>query len=810
MLAVKNYPTFQASFFTKHACTEKRLRSPDMKNILLLLFCFLTSVLSVRAQVYQQPQLLWIDTASAQPKDSYVAFRQTFNMDEDTEAQLRLCGAGWYTVWVNGVFVTEGPDRFSVKKPEYTSDAVRLKKGKNCIAIQVHNEGVTTRLLKNMNPFLFCKLIADGKEVNGSWKCLLLDAYTPAVGRINPQLAWVEWCDTRKLPLNWQQTGFDDNSWKNPVAVDRSIHQLWPVDLASVKQVKLKPQVIASGTLIENYGYERDNISARFYLRSLHDSTLPPQGVWRRYDLGRVRLGRPWFVLKLPRGAVVEFAASEYLQEARVLPWINLSDGDSHNMDHYVARGGEQEFFPLTPKGGRFLEVHVLAPPSSVQFISEQFLERTYHDKVQGSFKTDDSLLNRIWATGIETYRACTEDAVIDNPTRERGQWTGDVTTVGMMIANAGFTDLRLIKRGLIQSALCAREDGMVAGLCPGGEAYLSSYAMQWLSGCMNYYRLTGDRDLLDTLYPFALRNLESFEKFRTPEGISNKAGWAFIDWGYITKDQNADLALNLHYALALRDWLSWCDVLGRKTGRQKAALLYQQARETLLQRINAVRTDAGYDFKRLGYHSVVLSAMLQLFDEKSRQDWTSFLKTHILNCFPNNPSAPRLSDPGANNEQIITPYFSFYAFPLLIENGQMDFVLDQYKKCWGWALQDGRTTWLEVFDPRWSHSHQWSGSPTWQLTKYVLGLSPVFDQRKMLYELSFVDTRLPFARGRIPINGTDETMEVNWERKGNEILYTVHAPVPVWLKTKLSGKETIRKISGTYRFTFRAGKTTL
>ena len=57
-----------------------------------------------------------------------------------------------------------------------------------------------------------------------------------------------------------------------------------------------------------------------------------------------------------------------------------------------------------------------------------------------------------------------------------------------------------------------------------------------------------------------------------------------------------------------------------------------------------------------------------------------------------------------------------------------MDFVLDQYRKCWGWILSEGRTTLLEVFDTRWSHCHQWSACPTWQLSRYGLGLHPRFD----------------------------------------------------------------------------------
>jgi len=775
------------------------------KAVSFFIVCLLLGSLVSTAQADSYPVLLWTDTASQQQKDTYVAFRGSFNLTEDQQAEIRLTGASWYVVWVNGRYVTEGPDRYLPAHPEHTTDAIALKKGKNVIAVQVHYEGVTTRLLKNILPFLYCKIVAK-HELKPDWKCQKLEAYKSGVARINPQLAWVEWCDTRALPAHWQQTDFDDSGWETPVPVNRNINAIAPVAIGSVKQLEIKPQLIASGNLVETYGYERDNISARFFLRDLQPSSLPPQGIWRRYDLGRVRLGRPKFVLDLPAGTVVEFGYSEYLEQARVLPWITLSGGDSHNMDHYIARGGRQEFFPLTPKGGRYVEVHILAPKQGVQFIEEAFLERTYHDAPIGTFTCSDTALNNIWNVGIETYRACTEDAVIDNPTRERGQWTGDVTTVGMMIASAGFTDLRLIKRGLVQSALSARNDGMVAGLCPGGDEYLSSYALQWISGCINYYNLTGDRALLQYLYPYAVKDLQAFEKFKIAGGISKKAGWAFIDWGYVTDTGSTDGALNMHYALALQDWLKWCALLGHQEEIQKYTAVLNEMTALLRQSLTSARVGNAFDFDKIGYHKTVLAARIGFFKAGEMKDVIAYLKKHILNCFPNNPDTPRLSDPQSNNAQIITPYFAFYSFPLLVENGEIEFVLEQYKKSWGWALQDNRTTWLEVFDPRWSHCHQWSGSPTWQLSKYILGLSAAYNQGKNTYELSFVKNSLAFAKGRIPVQGTDQFIEVSWQKKNGNILYSITSQVPVWIKLNkaLTGRENLVKVNGRYQLIFK------
>ena len=53
----------------------------------------------------------------------------------------------------------------------------------------------------------------------------------------------------------------------------------------------------------------------------------------------------------------------------------------------------------------------------------------------------------------------------------------------------------------------------------------------------------------------------------------------------------------------------------------------------------------------------------------------------------------------------------------------------------WGWALTQANT-WVEVFDSRWEKVHSWGGCPTWQLSKWALGLTPRSDVGKRHYEL--------------------------------------------------------------------------
>lgn len=693
-------------------------------------------------------RVLWTSQVRDSEKDAHVAFRASFTLAAPAEVELRLLGASWFVAWVDGKYLAEGPSRFPLSHPQYQSHRVRLTAGKHVLAIQVHHFGVPTRLLENPAPFVFAEAWVGGTVLPLSWKCSRIGGYWQSGKRVNAQLGWLEWCDTRQVP-DWQALAYDDTPWAAPTPVERTLGPLEPLSTANVKALSPALKLVAKGSLIEAFGYEADNPQARFFLRELAPQGLPPQGVWRRYDLGRVRLARPRFVIEAPEGSVVEFAQAESLTQGRVSPWITLSASDSCNLSHFVLRGGPQEVFPLQPLGGRYLEVHVLAPPEKVRFVQEAVLERTYYGEPEGSLKTGDRLLDKIWQVGVATHRACAEDALTDNPTRERGQWAGDVVSVGMPVASVAFSDLGLFRRGLTQCAQSARADGLVSGMCPGQDIFLSTYAAQWVSACVHYHELTGEKALLEALFPAAERNIAAFEAQRTQEGVKDSLAWAFVDWGYVRNPGPSDMGLNLHYLAALRDMVRWCERLGNTTEASGYRLLALSLERTLTRYFAQEPS-----WEKRGYHRAALGLKLGFFTGAAEKACLAFLKAHLRRCFPNDKSAPRLSDPAAANPRLITPYFAHFAFPALIERGELDFVLEQYRRCWGWALTIEDGTWLEVFDPRWSHCHQWAGCPTWQLSRALLGLRPRFDKGKNHFELRRDRLPLPHVEGALPLPG--------------------------------------------------------
>jgi len=739
---------------------------------------------------------LWNSVSRFRP-DTHLALRGTFEAVGEGACELRFLGASSFDLYLDGQLIAEGPMRFHRNHAEYDRRTLTLPPGRHVLAVHAHHEGETARLMDAMDPFFWCvALDTSGREIPMSWRCLELAGYEKASRRISPLLGWIDWCDTSKNPVDWERPEFDDSAWPAPISRTRRFLSLDPPTLGPWRPLEIPMEPCAAGELVCARHFASNDPSMVFFLRELDARSAPAQGVWRRYDLGKIRLARPRLTLDLPKGAAVEIAMSETLEHGRVSPFINCASGYSCNYDRFIARGGRQTFLPKTPKGGRFLEVQVIADPASVTWVDGVLLDRVYFSENEaGSFSTDDPLLNRIWATGWETFRSCSEDVITDNPTRERGQWIGDALSIGIEINAVGSGDLRLVKRSLKTAPLSADSLGRIPGLYPGIREFLPTYGFEWTGSNLRYLAITGDDSLLEPLFPAAVRNLEAYLPHLREEGLPSIPGtWTFVDWGYMTEtnpfaDEQAkkhhspvDLGLSLFYFEALCDIARWAARIGGGAGIVRLSAARAALEVSLRKTFSADHLARDREIEKLGYHAIVLASRVGVVEESARPACIEFIKTHLLRCFPNDPSAPRLSDTSVMESRLITPSFCHFVFPLLIEAGEMDFVLDQYRRCWGWMLDQGLTTWPEVFDLRWSHCHQWAGCPTWQLSRYALGLHPRCNLGPRHFALNLMPGSLPGARGSLPIDGTGAVVRIGWHRTGDRIAMELDPDTPITL----------------------------
>ena len=719
---------------------------------------------------------IWIDD-QVPPPNTHVAFRGIFHVAKAGVVRLRHVGSAWYRGWVDGEESFEGPLRFSPGFPEFEEVQLTLREGRHVLAVHATFRGTPYhRMHVDASPFVAIDVVdGDGDAAEVAWRALPLEGWLPPLRPVNELLGWAGRLDTRRQPALWQSRVFDDSAWK-PAAMLESFAAS-PATIGRVQSLEVEPTLVAQGPFSERFAHQGDDLDWRFFQRDLGARQFLPTGVYRRYDLGKVRLFRPRVVLDVPAGAIVECAYSEFLVEGRVTPYI--LGGRAMNLDHYVARGGEQVFCPLEPRGGRYLEVHVTAPPDSVRWKSVHAIERTYFPPTQASFATSDPLLGRVWSVGVETLRSCTEDAVTDNPTRERGQWTGDSVNVGLDIAACAYHDLRPLRRALVQAALSAREDGLVAAMSAGFANYIASFAAQWTRACLRFHAITGDIGVLTELAGAALRNAGAFDARLGDGGIDQSMTWNFVDWGYVQPPGPTDLGLNLfaHDSfLALAEW-------GERIGDERLVARGNALAARLGAILRAWPGLADGDPAVLGYHGAALALRFGWTREDRRDRALRGLLDHWRRCFPMQPSEQPLYSPFTEARTVVTPYFAHFVLPLLVDGGMGAEARALIEACWGWMLAQGLTTWAEVFDLRWSHCHHWSGAPTWMLTRHALGLVPAAHRAVGAHDVRLRTMGLPSASGRVPLHSPRGWAEIGWERDGDAIAWRIKPDVSITLR---------------------------
>lgn len=707
--------------------------------------------------------------------DSYVLFRGSFQLDIDACLALSHTGASFYRGYFRGEEIFEGPPRYALDFPEYQTDELFFQAGEHQIFIEAHHEGISTRISKATNPFIWCRLSGPNSlVVDIKWKCLQLVSNRKAYCRTNPQSGWMEFRDTRLEPKGWMMAEVDDSAWLKPEYGVSNLPVPVAAEISNLISERILIPVNGHGSLCSVSGSTADQAVSNFFNRELRCDHLNATGFWFRYDLGRVRIGRPSITLDFPAGTVVEIASAEFLTNGRVNPEINSFPERSFNLDRFVLRGGLQTITSFHPRAGRFVEVHVLQVKELGNAGDFNFIQRAYHEPTKGEFSCGEDLLERIWMTGIETYLACSEDALIDNPGRERAQWIGDVPSVSLEISSVAFHDFRLIRRVLIQATRCARDDGLVAAVTPGVSDHITDYASQWVVAVADYLRHTGDHLLLETLWPAAIKNMNALFAHFSNSGIDCNQGSNFGKIKCLLEEGSCDHTGILHFLNGLRAMVKWGGKIGEDCSRY--VWMHDQLEATLKRVLQLLKNKELV--RCFGYHGLVLACGLDLVDRKGILE---FLKDHWRACFPANQNRSSIANPLKPKEGLITPYIAHYLFPLFIENGDMDFVIEQFRDCWGWMLEDGRTTWMEVFDTRWSHCHIRSGCPTWQLTRYALGLFPRYDLGLGVFELKFFPGSLSHAKGRIPF-AEKGWIDINWARDGRSVQYFIAVNEPITL----------------------------
>ena len=330
-----------------------------------------------------------------------------------------------------------------------------------------------------------------------------------------------------------------------------------------------------------------------------------------------------------------------------------------------------------------------------------------------------DKRLEKIFSVAEDTLALNIRDFFLDGIKRDRWVWGGDMYQTCLMNYYS-FFDLRTERRTL--AALAGKPP------MPHFLNHIMEYSFYWIIAVYEHSRYAGDAEFVREMFPAVKRIIEFAHTRRTESGMleGREGDWIFVDWADL--DNRGEVAAEqLIYLKALKTAAELCRIAGEDPApyEEEFASLKRTVFETLwdeergvfcYSRVNGVLNRS---VKRQPH---IFALLYGLLDEKQEE---RVLENVLLND---------------SVEKIVTPFMRFFELSALCKAGQTDYVYKEIESYWGGMLDEGATSFWELYDSSQKGSekysmygrkygkslcHAWGASPLYLLGKYFIGLEP-------------------------------------------------------------------------------------
>ncbi|WP_116105305.1 alpha-L-rhamnosidase C-terminal domain-containing protein [Lewinella sp. IMCC34191] len=501
------------------------------------------------------------------------------------------------------------------------------------------------------------------------------------------------------------------------------------------------------------------------------------------FDFRHKRLARIVLEYEAPAGTVFDISVTE----------DTLSDGWPYLMKRqglymavrHVAAGGKGRFETLRPYGLRQVQIHIHGHHDAVRLNEVAVINQVYPFEELGSFRSSDPLLNDIWALGWRSLRVCAEDSYTDTPFRERGLYAGDMLPQ-MAITLTNDTDLRLVRRSLdlfqdMYKDLFREQTAKH----PDEIALLEDYPLLTLDALHWYFGRTADTAFVSDLYPAYDHLLRACLNRRDTTGLVPNDR-VFIEWTGLEKREVTNTAYQAILYRSLKHIQYFAALLGRDTDityfAREAEALAGAIHRHLRFPSRGIYTDGIKDGLRIE-NSYPISSVWPYLAGLTTPSQSEEILNHVSAQLQDIGSEPR--------KKLVTPYGSFYVLSALLEGGHTGAVENFIREQWSPMVYKRNDTAWENFDDvaLGTLSHAWSGSPTYLLSAYTLGVklgwpNPV-PMDSILIEPQ-AET-LDWAEGTVPHPAG--LVHVRWELRGDLLWVEVDGPEGVPISVRPRGR---------------------
>ena len=677
-------------------------------------------------------------------------------------------------------------------------------------------------------------------STHGGWRCTQSHAWTQDTPQANHSLGFIEDFDAAAFPAGWTGFGFDDADWDDaqplvagggapdalyggletrpfPVLIPRGIPMLETRKVAAARIVWVRGLVPDPALPFHRRTYEEPLVEAPANALSGWDDLLkldgghavvrtePRRDVSILLDFGKIMTGRPWLEIEARGGEEIEIACAEGLPgewrpegpppdaRPKPKPWLGA---DSH-LCRYRAKPGVQAFERFEWCAIRWMQVTVRNAPEGVVFRGLGANLVNYPVEERGRFASSDPLLDKLWATGAYTLRQCMHDAWEDCPSREQRQWLGDVTVENLAgWAAFGPSVAPLTAKYLAQAAESQRPDGLTQMFAPGDHKtdglLIPDWTLQWILCAGDHWWYAGDLATIEQVFPSILKALAWFERLIGPSGlVADMPYWHFMDWAGVGRHGeagalNAQLAGAFRVAAELATAVGWPREAARLAARAAAIGRALNARHWDARRrvyVDMVDPVTGAQEAWTSQHaSAAIALWADAPQDRVRESLARIAESQRLTF----TAAPPIAPTGATLEPedgvvLANTFYSHFVYEALARHGGFDNALRLMRERYGPMLERGATTLWESFEPTASLCHGFSATPTYQLSRRVLGVAPAapgFAEIELAPDLADLD----HAEGVVPTPRGD--VEAKLERTKDGFVARYRTPKGVAART--------------------------
>ena len=623
--------------------------------------------------------------------------RRAFRMGRHAKrAELLITADDYYKLYINGVFVAQGPapgypDHYYVNRIDVLK---YLRSGENVIAVDCYYQGLVNRVWVSgdMRQGFMCEMHVDGKVILRSdehFHYMKSNSYVSKT-ETGYKTQFTEHFDLRNEPKGWKDIRFDDFMWTACFERQSTDYKFVWQDTPMLDTEIVKPKTVTKeiSTVHVDFGKEIAGvILAEFSGASgkkvvLHlGEELDSDGVNARYKTR---------------------ANCEY-EHSFIL------DGDLNEWEMYDYSAFRYADFILE---------------DGVKLVSVEARRQYYpFDEDKCTLDTTEKNLQKVFDLCKNTMKTGVQEGYIDCPTREKGQYSGDLAVTSLShIYLSG--DTRLLKKSLddwMRSGKIA--SGLMAVFPSAFMQEIADYSLLFPMVAYRYYEHTEDTEYLKECLSAAERILKTYEKYARADGLIENVteAWNLVDWPENLRDgyafpldrpvgKGCHNVINAFYLGAVYYTEKIAEAIGVKFNPK-----FMKLRESFNDAFLSVDTNLYVD--AIGSdHSSVHSNILPLFFPIAPEDKIEGISEYLI-----------------KRGMCCGVYMAFFYLKALAKAGKFkavyDLIVSEGRNSWMNMISEGATTLFEAWgkDMKWNTSlcHPWASAPVPVLIEDILGITP-------------------------------------------------------------------------------------